>query len=263
MSLHSRIARRPRRRRRRAAPGRGSPRAGGVDRHDVERLLGRRRGRDLVAGVAQDHPQRAQDLRLVVADQHPPARAAHSARSIGSAAGASTGTASWIDEARPLTGQRLGADAAAVGLDEAPCDRQPESRPRRRSRPSGGTARRRAPAPPGGIPGPWSEIRRTTSRPDARPRIVTGSSPAKPDGVLEHVRQRALELCGVRLDQRQVVVEIDGEAGVRRRSRVDRRAHQLLDRAPVDVGVRPHRPGASRGRAGSGPAAPAARSRSR
>ena len=43
--------------------------AGGLQRGRVQRLLDRRRLQDLEARVAQDDPQRAQDLRLVVDDQ--------------------------------------------------------------------------------------------------------------------------------------------------------------------------------------------------
>ena len=39
------------------------------DRGDVERLLAGAGRQRLVAGVAEDHPQRAQDLLLVVADE--------------------------------------------------------------------------------------------------------------------------------------------------------------------------------------------------
>ena len=45
--------------------------AGGLHRGRVERLLAAAGGDRLVAGVAEDHLQRAQDLRLVVADEDP------------------------------------------------------------------------------------------------------------------------------------------------------------------------------------------------
>ena len=67
----------------------------------VERLLAGL-GRDrLEAGLAQDDPQRSQDLRLVVADQDPPG-AVHAL-----AASGDRRQRQRDDEARPLPGQRL------------------------------------------------------------------------------------------------------------------------------------------------------------
>ncbi len=51
--------------------------SGGMQRREVERLLRRRRGHRLEPGVAQHDAQRPQDLRLVVDDEHAPARRAH------------------------------------------------------------------------------------------------------------------------------------------------------------------------------------------
>ena len=48
-----------------------------MQRREVERLLRRGRGHRLEAGVAQHDAQRPQDLRLVVDDEHAPARRAH------------------------------------------------------------------------------------------------------------------------------------------------------------------------------------------
>ena len=45
--------------------------SGAVHGGQVERLLAGVGGHHLEAGIAQDHPQRPQDLRLVVADEHP------------------------------------------------------------------------------------------------------------------------------------------------------------------------------------------------
>ena len=47
-------------------------RVGRLDRHGVDRLGGGRGGHHVEAGVAEHHLHRAQDLRLVVADEHPP-----------------------------------------------------------------------------------------------------------------------------------------------------------------------------------------------
>ncbi len=95
----------------------------------------------LEPGVAQHDPQRAQDLRLVVADEHAAARRAH-------ATGAGHRRRRELDdEGRPLAGERLDRDGPAVGLDEPARDGEAEPGapvagalgPRR-----GRTARRRA-----------------------------------------------------------------------------------------------------------------------
>ena len=120
MSLHSR------RRRQTSTPSpSGSTRSmiaasGGRSGGDVERLLAGLGGDRLEAGLAQDDLQRAQDLRLVVADEH--ARGPRSRAALASAlARRRAGPAERSDdEARALPGQRLDVHAAAVGLDEAP-----------------------------------------------------------------------------------------------------------------------------------------------
>ena len=60
----------PRRRRRPAAPGRGSPRRARCSVATSSASAAVCGGSDLEPGLAQDHLQRAQDLRLVVADEH-------------------------------------------------------------------------------------------------------------------------------------------------------------------------------------------------
>ena len=104
-----------------------------------------RLGRDrLEARLAQHDLQRARDLRLVVADEDPPARRARGLTS--GTGGAGRGAGQGDDEARPLAGQRLDVHAAAVGLDEALDDRQAEARSRCRGRPARGRRARRCAA---------------------------------------------------------------------------------------------------------------------
>ena len=118
---------RPRPRRRRAGSGRGSPRPAARSGGGVERLLGGLAGDHLEARVAQDHLQRPQDLRLVVADEHAPPALIAPAPPPRAAPRRPPG---WITKRRSLAGQRVGADPAAVRLDEAARDREPEPRPR-------------------------------------------------------------------------------------------------------------------------------------
>ena len=115
-------------------PGRGPPRRFGGDR--------------LVAGIAEDHLQRPQDLRLVVAGEDP--RAARSPL---------LPARHRDDEAAALADHRVDRDLAAVGLDEALGDRQAQA---------GATAAPPSPCWNGskirchslsGIPGPWSTTR--------------------------------------------------------------------------------------------------------
>ena len=97
-----------------------------LQRRDVQRLGGGLRRQRLEAGLAHHDLQRAHDLRLVVADEHALRRRSRQTRLAGRAVRPRLG--SGTDEARPLTGQRLGPHAAAVGLDEPLDDRQPEAR---------------------------------------------------------------------------------------------------------------------------------------
>ena len=61
-----------------------------------ERRLGRLGGVDLVAGAAEARPQRAQDLRLVVDDEHArPRHAGTSTRAARATGSASTNVAPW------------------------------------------------------------------------------------------------------------------------------------------------------------------------
>ena len=180
-----------RRRCRPGGSGRGSPRRGaGAPR--VERLLRRVGGGHLEAGVAEDDPQRAEDLR---ARRPRPARAA-SVTAVGPPR-----PRELDHEARALAGQRLGPDPAAVGLQEAARDREPEARARRRPRSlmrwNGSKIRSSSSCE---IPGPWSEIRKDHRLSAARARIGDRLVAREPRRVLEHVRERALELGGVGVD---------------------------------------------------------------
>ena len=120
-------------------------------------------------------------------------------------------------EARALAGQRLGPDAAAVGLQEAARDRKPEARARCRPvRASGRTARRCARALRSERPARGRSTRRIATRPARAAAHHDRIGPGEMARVLEHVRERTLELCGVRLNEWQVRIKLDVEAGGRR-----------------------------------------------
>ena len=122
------------RRRRRAAPRRASSASSPL-------LVGDR----LVAGVAEDHPQRAEDLRLVVADEDP--------RRL--AQGPSPAAASKeTTKAEPWPGSDSIAIVAAVGLDEPLGDREAEAGAAAGAVGRARRARRSAPTRIRGSPGP-------------------------------------------------------------------------------------------------------------
>ncbi len=109
----------------------------------------------------------------------------------------------------------------------------PAARRRRRGR-----ARRSRSRSARETPGPWSVIRIATSAPDPlggdRHRLVAGVA----DRVLDHVRERPLELGRVGLEQRQVGLDRDVERRRGRRSTLrDRGLDQLLGRGPVGARV--------------------------
>ena len=226
----------------------------------VERVLRGLRGAHLEARIAQEHPERPQDLALVVADEHAPAHSL--ACSLGRRGGRSLDRDRKLDdEARALAGQRLGPDAAAVGLQESAGDRQAEPRcRRRRARASGRTARRCARAR-------RRDARTLVGRPAGSrsdPRRGPGPRPARrprSGRVLEHVRERTLELGGVRLDQREV--------GVEPRRRIPPAAPRPTRSRPAPAprpstsryAARRCPPAAARGRGGCPRAATVARSR--
>ena len=217
-------------------------------------------GDRLEARVAQDHPQRAQDLRLVVADEDLGAASC----STGAFTGAGS-TGNDDDEARPLTRQRLDRDRAAVGLDEALGDREPEARARstarRRPRGRGRTARRSARARRRRSPARGRRSGRARAPPTARTlhrdRLTGRVAPR----VLEQVGERPLELAGVGPDG-GTSGSIDSRMSRAPSRRLSRAGEQdLLERHPVAAAARRARPGAWRGRAACRRASRAARRR--
>ena len=125
-----------------------------ADRGAVERLLGGRAGQHLVAGAAQHEAQRAQDLRVVVADED--ALAGHqAARRL--ARGARGLSGSSTTKLVPWPGSDSTEIRPPFDLDEALRDREPEARAlmaRAAGRASGRTAGRSARGRRGGSPAP-------------------------------------------------------------------------------------------------------------
>jgi hypothetical protein len=77
-------------------------RVGVLDRSGIERLLGGRRRNHVEIGIAEDDLQCAEDLQLVVADEHAPAGGHSAARSAaGAAAGFSAGIGTWMTKLVP------------------------------------------------------------------------------------------------------------------------------------------------------------------
>ena len=138
----------------------------------VERLLDRRGRRRLVAGLAQDDLQRAQDLRARRRRRARAGRVAH--------AGALLDAAARRRSVAPWPGQRLDPHAPAVGLDEAAHDGQPQARAAMAvaGRPARGRrARRSRSRSAAGTPGPRSTTRTRMRGPTARARTETGWPP--------------------------------------------------------------------------------------
>ena len=145
-------------------------------------------GRDgLEARVAQHHPQRPQDLGLVVADEHARPVGGSSSRRRPAPARARPGcppaTGNSTTKVVPCPGSDSAAICAAVGLDEAAGDREPQpGAPVAPVVGSGAVERLEDPRSScaAGIPGPRSTIRRTSAtRPPARgPRPATPPSSA-------------------------------------------------------------------------------------
>ena len=296
MSLHSRSCRQT------SIPG---GRAAQVDDRRV-RAGARRPGRapprpsrseHLEAGLAQDEPQRPQDLGLVVArrgcaaGRRPaPSRAltrpggpcvGREPRRPGVASAPRAGLERELeDEARALTRQRLDRDAATVDLDEAPRDRQPESRAAVSTAGVPGPGRRAgrsARAAPRGSPGPDRRSARSPITADpglgvvrtnaprgagetatARARTET-ACPRVAAGVLEHVRRRPAR-AGTGSPRRSGRSRPNDRlnASVPRADLLDRLPDQLLDRVPAPSRGSAARPPAARGRAGCRPGARAA-----
>ena len=191
--LHSRIERRrPRPRRRRAAPDRRSPRrAGGPRPRRAPRARsspGRprsRRRRGSPAARAGSAARRRRSARAGARSSAPRRRGRDRVGGIGRQSDR---------EGRPLPGQRLRPERAAVGLDEAPGDRQAQAGAAARSSPAWKGSKIRS-SSARGIPGPRSATRiATLARRSAERRSVTGSLAGEADRVLDHVRERPLEL---------------------------------------------------------------------
>src|SRR6185437_3830849 len=138
-------------------------RVGRADRHRVERLGLGLGGVHVVAGVAEDHAQRAQDLRLVVHDEHVLAHACVAGwRTSGkeTANEVPSATLSWM---RPLLASTKPRQIARP---------RPEPRPASRPRKNGSNTCARWPA---GMPRPRSVTRTVTRPPPAPPLILTGT----------------------------------------------------------------------------------------
>ena len=205
------LARRPRRRRRRAGRGRRSPRRGGARRRASSASRAVSAPDRLEAGVAQDHLQRAQDLRLVVADEDRGGRR-RSSRLLARCA-------PRLLRGRPQrqldheVGPCPGADSAQT--------RPPftSTRPRTIARPrpdpraggrrgAGRRARRSGRAPRPGSPG---RGRRPPAQRDPAGHGADQHRPARREAhrVLEQVDEHPLELGGVGADEGEVGVEGD------------------------------------------------------
>ena len=159
-------------------------RLGRAHRRLRERVPRGRRGVDGVAGVAQLHLERAQDLPLVVDDEH--ARAAH--------AGPPHRRRARTRTSRRGPVVRLEPEAAAVHLEEAARDREPEPRAARAVRVR--AARER-------LEDRLALVRRRCPgrrrRRERRPRRFLGATSSVDrrrdlERVLEQVHERALEL---------------------------------------------------------------------
>ena len=194
--------------------------SGGCSAAPSSASCGGLRGDDVEAGLAQHDPQAAQDLQLVVADEHPWPRRAHDRSA--AAAGGAFGERQLDREHRALTGRRLGVHAAAVGLDEPAHDRQ--------SQPGAGMRVVRVVAVERLERA--AQLRRVHARPavdDADAHLAADDPRAHLDRmpaavaprVLEQVDEDALELGGVGPHERQVAVE-----GQREARRVAARRHR-------------------------------------
>ena len=186
-------------------------------------------GDDLEAGVAQHDLQRAQDLRLVVADEHARCGRAHPAasRTGGGVRGPVGSSGNSIDERRPL------ARAATRPQIRPPLA---STKPRAIASPRPGAAVTGAVGPGAverledplalGRRDPGAAVDDAHEQPPAdRARADRDRVAARvPDRVLEQVRERALELGGVGAHEREVAVEREREVARRpvdaRRSRL-------------------------------------------
>ena len=212
--------------------------SGGRTASGVERLLGRVGGGHLEARVAQDDPQRAEDLALVVHHEH--ARRRRSRRGRGRVR-----RGSWITKLVPWPGSdsALMRPPFASRKPRAIASPSPDPEPSSpETRWNGSNTRSRSSL---AIPGPRSEIRISIclfAGPRAdRHRLVAGEA----GRVLQHVGQRPLELRGVGVDR----AAAPGRAGGRsppagRGHGGDGRADHLVHADPVRRGCDAARPGA-------------------
>ena len=241
--------------------------SGALHRRGVERLGGGRGGDDLEARVPQHHAQRTQDLVLVVADEDAAAHRAH-----GRSPTAPTGAAARVRGALPGSGNSrtnvvpwLGRDSThtrpAVHLHESPDDREPEA---------GATVAGvvgaapvegledalalrlgdpRAPVDDADEDRSWSACARTSTGWPAEWRCEFS----------KQVHERALELGGVGLDQRQLG-ELHAEGVLGRAQLVEGSPDHLRRRRTRPGSSRPPRPRGGTGRAGCRSGARVARS---
>ena len=204
-----------------------------------------RGGLDLVARTAQRRSERPQDLRLVVDDEDP--LPAHRASPAGTS---TTGRASA--KVAPWPGRDSAQIRAAVRLDEAPRDRQPEA----------GTGPRITVAPVErledplelgpGSPGPWSTTRTIASFRVAVMRTCTTAAGRRElDRVLDQVGDRPLDLAAVDVDDRRLAADLDP---IRRAEGVDGLADEVVEVPRLEFRRRLRRPPAGRGRVGRRPA---------
>ena len=173
---------------------------GMVAGREVERVLAVGREVDVVAAGAQVDAERAQDLRLVVDDEH---------------AGHDGATSRLMTIVTPPPGRVVDRDLAAHRLDEPARDREaePDAACRWSCRRAAGTAGTRARAAPagsrhrgrrrGGRPAPSATHASTRTR-------VSGGDHA--ERVLDDVGDRAFEQRGVGLDARQRLGHVDVDA---------------------------------------------------
>ena len=168
---------------------------------------------------AQQHAQRAEDLAFVIDDHHAEASLTprRPAPPLASGGGGIHGDRQLDDEARSLARQRLGSDAATIGLEKAPGDgeAQPDA-----GAPALACAVER-------LEDPLELVARNTGTAvrNADDHEAVGGTPAHDDRfatremarVLEHVGERTLDLSGVRLYEWQVGLELNVEAAGRRR----------------------------------------------
>ena len=192
----------------------------------------------LVAGVAQDDLQRAEDLR---ARRRRRARAGRARSPRGLADRRRRPRARRRErelhrERRALAGQRLGPDPAAVDLDEPARDREAEAGAAVAARALGPGAVEGLEDPlelGGGMPGPRSTTRSRSRPPTARARTDTGWPPEWRTPFSSRFAIARSSWAASARDERQVAVEREREVGLRPVEALDRAADHLVERHPV------------------------------